>query len=560
MTERSVYRCAIYTRKSHEEGLDQDFNSLDAQYEACKAYIASQVGLGWKLRDHRYDDGGISGGHMDRPALQGLITDIEAGLIDVIVVYKVDRLTRSLTDFAKLVDVFVKHDVSFVSVTQAFNTTTSMGRLTLNVLLSFAQFEREVTAERIRDKFAASKKKGIWMGGTCPYGYTHSDRKLHIHKSEAEVICKIFQLYIKIKNVRLVKAETDRLKFVTRRRTHKSGKSSGGTPFSRGHIYRILSNPLYVGKIQHKNKVYEGEHEAIISKEVWNKVQAIKSENASQRNTIGNSKSNAVLAGLLYDSGGNILVPHHTKRNGRRYSYYVSQKLKTGDIDSGWRLPARAIELSVKKMLIGTFSSQTELMSLLPTPSLTAEGLQKATQAGKSIAEQVKKCNGLKLKVLLNEIVEKICIDNKSVEITFKSEYIARMFDIDIDDNRKINSTKPMSIRRRGQEMKMVIGSGTPKIANPDQALIRLISRAYALKTGLEDGSISSIKDFAKKHNIDHADAKRMLPLGYMAPDIVEAILSGHQPDDLTALKLKNGYKLPMTWTKQRSYLGFPSS
>ena len=207
MPGKSIYRCAVYTRKSHEDGLDQDFNSLDAQSESCKAYIASQAGLGWKLRERQYEDGGISGGHMDRPGLQAMIADIKAGLIDVIVVYKVDRLTRSLTDFAKLVDVFDAHDVSFVSVTQAFNTTTSMGRLTLNVLLSFAQFEREVTAERIRDKFAASKKKGIWMGGHCPLGYRHEERRLYIRQDEAEIIRRLYQLYIDYKNVRIVKVE-----------------------------------------------------------------------------------------------------------------------------------------------------------------------------------------------------------------------------------------------------------------------------------------------------------------------------------------------------------------
>jgi len=254
MADKSTYRCAIYTRKSHEDGLDQAFNSLDAQHESCKAYITSQTGLGWKLRDRPYDDGGISGSHMDRPGLQALITDIKAGLVDIIVVYKVDRLTRSLTDFAKLVDIFDEHDVSFVSVTQAFNTTTSMGRLTLNVLLSFAQFEREVTAERIRDKFAASKKKGMWMGGPVPFGYDNRDRQLHVVEKEAQSIRTLFDLYIQHKNIRIVKIKADELGLVSKLRIQKSGNQTGGTPFSRGHIRTIITNPVYIGKTRHKNK------------------------------------------------------------------------------------------------------------------------------------------------------------------------------------------------------------------------------------------------------------------------------------------------------------------
>lgn len=559
MSVKSQYRCAVYTRKSHEEGLDQDFNSLDAQSEACKAYIASQTSLGWNLRDQSYDDGGISGGHMERPGLQELIFDIKAGLIDVIVVYKVDRLTRSLTDFAKLVEVFDEHDVSFVSVTQAFNTTTSMGRLTLNVLLSFAQFEREVTAERIRDKIAVSKAKGMWMGGTCPIGYRNEDRKLHIVNAEAETIEAIYDLYIKLKNVRQVKAQADNMGLVSRLRIHKSGKQSGGKPFSRGHIYRMLTNPIYIGQIQHKNKIYAGNHAPIIDTPLWDQVQAILKDNAVKRTTVGNSKSPTLLAGLLFDGDGNKLVPHHVNKTGTRYHYYVSQKLKTGDQDSGWRIPAKTLERIVQQSLISVLASTGPLMDLLDVKTLSADKMQKLSHHAGVLSVGLKKQDQPALKSTYNDLITAIHIRVDEISITFNHNGLQRGLNTELPNDNDPVLTLPMTIRRRGQEMKMIIDGAEPRISNPDTALIKLVSRAHALKAGLQDGTVQSIKAFAEQHKIDHADAKRMLPLGYLAPDIVESILSGQQPADLTALTLKNGYDLPVLWADQRIHLGFPA-
>src|SRR5262245_2047375 len=262
-------RCAIYTRKSSEEGLEQEFNSLAAQHEACEAYIRSQQHEGWGMAKTHYDDGGCSGGNLERPALQGLLGDIRAGRIDIVVVYKVDRLTRSLADFARLVEIFDGQGVSFVSVTQQFNTTSSMGRLTLNVLLSFAQFEREVTGERIRDKIAASKKKGMWMGGLVPLGYDASGRALVVNPAEAETVRRIFALYRQFSCVRRVKEEADRLGLRTKRRTTTGGAERGGQSFSRGHLYRLLSNPIYIGQIAHKGQLYAGQHPRLIDDETW---------------------------------------------------------------------------------------------------------------------------------------------------------------------------------------------------------------------------------------------------------------------------------------------------
>ena len=266
-------RCAVYTRKSTEEGLEQDFNSLDAQREACAAYIASQASLGWRLMAKSYDDGGISGGTMDRPALQNLLGDIQSGQVDVVVIYKIDRLTRSLMDFARIVEVFDRHEVSFVSVTQQFNTTTSMGRLTLNVLLSFAQFEREVTAERIRDKFAASRKRGMWMGGPVPVGYRVENRKLVIEPREAELVRRIFSLYLECGSVPALKDRLDDLGIQTPRRRSRSGRISGGTRFSRGRLYWTLSNPVYAGDVRHGSNTWPGQHEAIIERPLLDTVQ-----------------------------------------------------------------------------------------------------------------------------------------------------------------------------------------------------------------------------------------------------------------------------------------------
>jgi len=551
------HRCAIYTRKSHEEGLDQDFNSLDAQYEACSAYIASQAGLGWALRDKRYDDGGISGGHIDRPALQELISDIKAGLVDVIVVYKVDRLTRSLTDFARLVDVFDAHDVSFVSVTQAFNTTTSMGRLTLNVLLSFAQFEREVTAERIRDKFAASKAKGIWMGGTCPIGYRHEDRKLHIREDEATIVRTLFQLYLDHKNVTKVKAQADRLGFLSRERTQKSGKLAGGKPLSRGLIYRILKNPIYIGKIQHKDKLYKGQHEAIIDPKLWDAVQAQLDKHASQRKAHHNSKSPASLSGLLFDDAGNKLVTHSTNNHGRTYHYYVTQKLRAGDEDSGWRIPIKTIEPIVIKTLISTLSSKEALFELLGIKTPSAQLLQTLVNQGQDLSIKIECADHQNQKSLLNTLIDKIILAPNCLNIIFKPLGLEKYFDINLSDSSTVSISKPMTIRRRGQEMKMVIGGLERKPSNPDPALIKLIAKAHLLKTELEEGTIDSIKAFAIKHKIDHGDAKNLMPLSYLAPSIVEDILSGHQPEDLSARKLKYLSNLPTVWTDQRQFLGF---
>ena len=332
-------RCAVYTRKSSEEGLDMDFNSLHAQRESCEAYITSQKQEGWVLVPDQYDDGGISGGTLERPALQRMLADIEAGRVDVVVVYKIDRLSRSLMDFAKLVDVFDRHNVTFVSVTQTFNTTTSMGRLTLNILLSFAQFEREVTGERIRDKIAASRKKGMWMGGNPPLGYDVRDRKLIVNADEANTVRMIFKRFLTVGSATLLSKDL----------TAEGVMSKRGKPINKGYLYKLLKNQVYIGKAVHKGKAYPGEHEAIITQDLWNKVRTIISESPRTRANHTRAQTPALLKGIIFGADGRAMTPVHTKKKNKLYRYYVAAELLKGEPPDGIvrRVPAGEIEAAV---------------------------------------------------------------------------------------------------------------------------------------------------------------------------------------------------------------------
>jgi site-specific DNA recombinase len=346
-------RCAIYTRVSTDQGLEQDFNSLDAQYDASQAYIRSQAHAGWTLIRGKYDDGGFSGGNTDRPALQRLLDDVRAGKIDVIVVYKVDRLTRSLADFAKLVELFDRHGVSFVSVTQQFNTTTSMGRLTLNVLLSFAQFEREVTSERIRDKIAASKRKGLWVGGMAPLGYDTKDRKITVNEAAAERVRTIFRSYLKLGSLNLLMADLRQKGILTKVRTLKTGETVGGIPFTRGPLAHLLRNRFYVGEVSFKGEVLAGEQPAIIDRGLFDAVQAKLTEQVNNHNA-SRATSEALLLGRIFDDRGHRMSPSHVRKRGIRYRYYISSALLQGrpkQAGTVRRIPAPEVEAVVARAI-----------------------------------------------------------------------------------------------------------------------------------------------------------------------------------------------------------------
>ncbi len=363
-------RCAVYTRKSSDEGLDMAFNSLDAQREACEAFIASQKPEGWVLLDDRYDDGGVSGGTLDRPALKTLIADIEAGRIDVVVVYKIDRLSRSLTDFAKLVEVFDRHGVTFVSVTQSFNTTTSMGRLTLNILLSFAQFEREVTAERIRDKFAASRKKGMWMGGHPPLGYDVHDRKLVINHAEAATVRMIFERFLSVGSATIL-ARTLAAEGVTTKR---------GKPIDKGALYKLLDNRVYIGLAVHKGAAYPGEHEAIIGLDLWDKVHAIIRTSPRARANHSRARTPALLKGLIFGADGRAMTPAHTRKGDRLYRYYVAAGVMKGEAPAGVvrRVSACEIETAVIDQVRGLMRAPEVIVATWRAARDRDDGLSEA--------------------------------------------------------------------------------------------------------------------------------------------------------------------------------------
>ena len=387
-----VVRCAVYTRKSSEEGLDQSFNSLHAQREACEAYVLSQKHEGWEVVRTEYDDGGFSGGNMDRPGLKKLLADIAARRVDTVVVYKVDRLTRSLADFAKIVEQFDGQGVSFVSVTQQFNTTSSMGRLTLNVLLSFAQFEREVTGERIRDKLAASKRKGMWMGGCVPLGYDLRNRTLTINEVEAEQVRTIYRTYLELGCVSRLRDRLEELGIRSKSRVSGTGRVSGNAVFSRGSLYEMLQNPLYLGEIRHKKERYPGQHEAILKKELWDRVQKRLASNRPPDAVHGGTSEASWLTGLLFDADGNRFTPSHTTKRGRHYRYYVALAATQGrkaDGRSALRLPAREIEGTVLKELEAVTASPHRLLELISDAPSDPDEMNAIVRAANLFEEQL---------------------------------------------------------------------------------------------------------------------------------------------------------------------------
>jgi site-specific DNA recombinase len=448
--------CAIYTRKSTDEGLDQAFNSLDAQRGACSAYIRSQAGEGWSEIATAYDDGGYSGGSLDRPALQRLLGDIRAGRVKVVVVYKVDRLTRSLADFAKIIEILEDNDASFVSVTQQFSTTTSMGRLTLKVLLSFAQFEREVTAERIRDKIAASKKKGMWTGGVVPLGYDVVDRKLIISEAEAATVRTIFNLYRDLANTRLVKEEVDRLGLRTKQRNRRYGTRQGGEPFTRGHINKILINRIYIGEITHKGASYPGEHTPIISQELWHAVQVQLARNAATRRRRSNARSPSLLTGLVETADGVRLSPSHANKKGQRYRYYIS-KPDPGDVDSIWRLPAPVLESAVIDGICMFLTDHQRLVTL-PAREMAAHSMAALFERAASSTSALRNSTADLQREILLDVVAGIVIAEGQIAIRFHASALRARLGIEPGNHSDdVVIVIPVALRRRGVETRLVI-------------------------------------------------------------------------------------------------------
>ncbi|MCB2046696.1 MAG: recombinase family protein [Novosphingobium sp.] len=551
-------RCAIYTRKSSEEGLEQDFNSLHAQREACAAYVLSQASEGWSLLPQEYDDGGLSGGTLERPALQRLLADIAAGRIDIVVVYKVDRLTRSLLDFARLVEAFDAEGTSFVSVTQSFNTTTSMGRLTLNMLLSFAQFEREVTAERIRDKIAASKARGMWMGGNPPLGYRPEGRSLEIVPDHAELIRELFQRYLAIGNVRLLAEQlaADRIQVPLRRSL--TGRQMGGGAFTRGQIYKILSNPIYLGEIHHKGRVYDGKHEAIIDRGLWDQVQAKLADNTQGQQRSPTAKSPSLLAGRIFDETGEPLVAAHATKNKVRYRYYVSRALQheagagtSGSNEPRLRVPALELEKAVAEGVAALFDDPLDLACRAGI-ELRPDRMAKLQTSAQRVAVKLRKRDRSSMRALIGRVT----VERERIEVEFDAAAITEMLGAEPSAAApdSISITIDARIRRTGLAVKLVHNTGRAAVQDPQEHLIRLLAKAKTWWREMQESGMNA-KQLGARHGVTGTYIGRVVRLNFLAPSIAESILAGNQPAALDGKRLLGLRDLPLDWSEQESAL-----
>ena len=557
---KPVIRCAVYTRKSCEEGLEQSFNSLDAQREACEAFILSQRHEGWRVVPVHYDDGGFSGGNMDRPALKQLLEDIAAQKIDNVVVYKVDRLTRSLADFAKIIETLDARGTSFVSVTQQFNTTTSMGRLTLNILLSFAQFEREVTGERIRDKIAASKRRGMWMGGYVPLGYDARDRKLIVNPEEAKSVLQIFTLYLKLGCVSKLKASLDREKAKSKVRTSPSGKTTGGVPHSRGSLYKILSNRIYLGEICHKGQCHPGQHEGVIPRKLWDQVQALLHGLNQGRRTGLKAVVPSLLVGLLRDAEGNKLTPSHAVKNGKRYRYYC-RAVTQGAPPSGTsvRLPAHDLESRVLRSVAGFLENQGRIMDRLVEPEDQAHVIEQFFLSARRLALTVRSAAHRSETIeLFRQIVYRVVIHPDKVEVLLRKQKLRERLgqkDSYEGTDGLIQLVIHARLGRRGREVRLVVPSdpGEPAPEYQSQALLKALARAYDWHEQLITGRTSGPSTIAARTGLNESYVRRILGYAFLAPDIVQTIIDGRQPQSLTLENLRR--RLPLSWEEQKRLL-----
>lgn len=526
-------RCAIYTRKSSEEGLEQDFNSLDAQREACSAYIRSQASEGWSESAARYDDGGISGGTLVRPGLQRLLADIAAGTVQIVVVYKVDRLTRSLLDFAKLVERFDSAGISFVSVTQSFNTTTSMGRLTLNMLLSFAQFEREVTAERIRDKIAASKAKGMWMGGTPPLGYKPNGRTLAIDVDHAALIRLIHARYRELGTVRALKAWLDAEQILTPVRQTGTGKTFGGALFSRGQLYSILRNPVYVGLIVHRGDTYLGLHPPLLERAEWDSVQAQLTAQVQGTHRAHNPR-NALLAGKLFDADGQRMIAVHTTKNGQRFQYYVSEKKHYEGAEFGARIPAEVIEQLVIKHLADCCADGLAMANAV-SPMCSQDNWRRLNERGHSLARKIRSGGH----DVITPLLARVTVADQSITMTIHAAAIADELGHSFLPSYPafVELKIAASLRRSGLGLQLISANGVAPFGAPKGSLIRLIVQSKRYMEMLRNTGIK-IGELAIRERVTSSYVTRVLRLAFLAPELVEAIIDGRQPADLTSMRL----------------------
>jgi site-specific DNA recombinase len=527
-------RCAIYTRKSDADGLEQEFNSLDAQREACAAYILSQKHEGWVAAPDLYGDGGFSGGNMARPGLKQLMDDVSAGKVNVIVVYKVDRLTRSLADFAKIVEVLDAAGASFVSVTQSFNTTSSMGRLTLNVLLSFAQFEREVTSERIRDKIAASKRKGMWMGGNPPLGYDVRDRQLVVNEPEAETVRQIMRRYIELGSVRALQEDLLSKGVVT-----KLHKGRGTIPFTRGSLSHLLKNPLYLGEIHFKGQVHAGQHASIVGRELWDAVQATLARSAVEQRHGRRAKEPSVLSGLLFDKHGGRMTPSHAVKNGQRYRYYITLADHRQADRSAARVAAQALEDAVAQRLASW------LLERAHNASIDAEDLAEAVFRAQREANDLRTGAAAARREIILRQVRRVELGDQCFTIQLSSL-----------EPERIAITGAFVHVRTGNDVKLVLrGSGLSQVFERDEQLILTMADARAaqqLALRYPDKPAAELASIAGRST---GRFKRLLRLSYLAPSIFANIVVGREPEAMKGAGVHKVTGVPLSWAEQEERL-----
>jgi site-specific DNA recombinase len=558
----AVKRCAIYTRKSTEEGLDQVYNTLAAQRDACTAYIASQRHEGWVAIETHYDDGGFSGGTMERPALQALFADLAAGMIDIIVVYKIDRLTRSLADFAKLTELLDKHDVSFVAVTQQFNTSTSMGRLTLNVLLSFAQFEREVAGERIRDKIAASKKRGMWMGGRTPLGYDVKDKKLVINESEAETVRHIYRRYLEVKSVKVLQEDLEQSGFRSKSHVTKVGTPYGGCVMHRGALSSLLTNQTYRGLVCHRGNSYPGEHDAIVPEALFKQVQVTLSGQGPGESAKQKLASPALLKGIVFDAAGNRLQPTHSNKHGRKYRYYVTATtIRDAKANPhGMRIPAPDLESIVIKTVATHLADHKWLTDTFDV-HFHVSGLAKFFEAAAALANELQRQPEVSTGIL-SQVLSRVEVDKKLIKISVDAKHLQLILSTSDEGAAAFTPKEPIvDIRvvgqflRCGKQVRLVIGNHEDRKSNFDKRLVREIVQSRRWFEELASGRAKGIADLSNKSNCSTAHVSRRISLAFMAPDIVARIMCGTQSLDLTPERLKKACPLPVSWEEQRALL-----
>jgi DNA invertase Pin-like site-specific DNA recombinase len=557
---KKIVRCAIYTRKSTEDGLEQEYNSLDAQYDACTAYALSQRHEGWTVTKDRYDDGGFSGGNLERPGLKRLLADIEVGKVDIILLYKIDRLTRSLSDFAKIVEILDRKCASFVSITQSFNTTTSMGRLTLNMLLSFAQFEREVTGERIRDKIYASKRKGIWMGGPVPLGYDVIDRKLVVNKVEAERVRHIMQLYLKVASVPELVDTLAKSSSLTKVQQRKDGGTRGGCHFKRGNLYHLLSNRIYRGMTVHKGEAFEGEHEAIVSEDLWNQVQAKLAKQAQGGSSRKVSARTGVLAGLIYNAEGTSMVLTHTQKGNRRFHYYANRYEALGDSTAS-RVNARDIEDIVVAQLSQTLALGIQVQSVLLDGTYTADQLHNVISRCRQLGTELTGAKYIRKQAIIRNVLDRVELyeDRVVIKIDNRSLLNAIAADGSIQPSSSDLMIEREAIRlRRGKALRLIIPatSAGEGVSLRDDKLVMLLAESRAIMAQIATNPDKSVPTLAAEQGRCRVRMMKVAKLVCLDPYIVTAIVEGRQPLNLSPGKLLAA-DLPLAWAKQRRVLGF---